>query len=171
MIAEHAIKVGARVIHEWPDGCLYWDDPDYVEFFEKHGFKHTRFDGCMYGLVAAFGKGKGLPIKKPWRIACVNTCLPELLNKTCCGTHQHTPCEGKDTLHSQGYTVEIVKVIHQAINRDLQLIDKAKAAPAKGKRNFLHASFDLWQFCDLVAKESLNPSAARSLSAPRAPPL
>ena len=33
--AEHSISVGAKVIVEWPDGCLYHDDPDYVAFFEK----------------------------------------------------------------------------------------------------------------------------------------
>ena len=31
-IAEHAIAVGAKVILEWPDGCLYWDDGDYDKF-------------------------------------------------------------------------------------------------------------------------------------------
>ena len=43
--AEHAISVGARVILEWPDGCLYWEDEDYVKFFQKHNFDFTTFDG------------------------------------------------------------------------------------------------------------------------------
>ena len=38
-IAEHCIRVGARVIQEWQDGCLYWDDVDYKEFYAKYGFQ------------------------------------------------------------------------------------------------------------------------------------
>ena len=75
-VAKHAIDVGARVILEWPGGCLYWDDVDYAAFFKKYGFRFVEFDGCMYGLKAVYGKGKGLHIRKPWKIACVNTCLP-----------------------------------------------------------------------------------------------
>ena len=129
--------VGARVILEWPDRCMYWDDEDYVEFFKKYGFSFVKFDGCMYGLIAAFGKGKGLPIRKPWRIALVNTCLPEFLNKRCDGNHEHTPCEGENTLYSQGYTPQIVKAIHQAINEDIRRLDSSGKKDGNNKSNFV----------------------------------
>ena len=50
-IAEHAVKKGARVMLEWPGGCLYWNDEDYSKFFKKYGFEFVDFDGfgvCVY---------------------------------------------------------------------------------------------------------------------------
>ena len=37
-IAEHAIKMRARIMLEWPRDCMYWNDEDYVSFFTKHNF-------------------------------------------------------------------------------------------------------------------------------------
>ena len=54
-VAEHAIKLGARVFIEWPRGCSYWREPCVMEFLAKHNFQFADFDGCMYGLVAKGG--------------------------------------------------------------------------------------------------------------------
>ena len=46
-----------------------------ARFLDRYGFRFADFDGCMYGLVATHGKDAGLPIKKPWRVAFVNSSL------------------------------------------------------------------------------------------------
>ena len=120
IVAEHALNVGARVFVEWPRGCSYWREPCVAEFLIKHGFKFADFDGCMYGLIAQGGRGDGMPIKKPWRVACSpNSSLPQYLYKKCDGSHQHVHCAGSYTLKTQGYTPEVVKQVHVSLNADM----------------------------------------------------
>ena len=122
VVAEHALSVGARVFIEWPRACRYWKDSRVVAFLSKHGFVSAEFDGCMYGLVAEKGPMQGAPINKPWRVACSpNSSLPKFLNKKCDRSHEHTPCAGRNTLGTQGYTDEICKIIHQSISHDIAL--------------------------------------------------
>ena len=64
-VAEHALKVGARVFVEWPRGCSYWKDTRVAKFLSKHGFVFADFDGCMYNLKAEVGPHSGLSINKP----------------------------------------------------------------------------------------------------------
>ena len=47
-----------------------------------------------------------------------------MLNKRCDGSHDHTPCAGQNTLLTQGYTPEIVQVVHQSIVRDIATFNK-----------------------------------------------
>ena len=120
VVAEHALSVGARAFIEWPRRCAYWKHDRVVKFLAKHRFKFADFDGCMYGLTATSGGMAGMPIHKPWRVACSpSSCLPELLNRRCDGSHEHTPCAGQNTLLTQGYTPEIAKIVHQAIVKDI----------------------------------------------------
>ena len=114
---------------EWLRRCAYWKNDRVVKFLSKHGFVFTDFDGCMYGLVAAKGRDAGMPIQKPWRVACSpNSCLPNLLCKRCDGSHDHTPCAGANTLLTQGYTPEIANIVHQSIVRDIAVMNKANAS-------------------------------------------
>ena len=125
IVATHALGVGARVFVEWPRRCAYWKNDRVVKFLTAHGFVNSDFDGCMYGLVASKGRDAGMPIQKPWRVACSpNSCLPTMLNRRCDGSHDHTPCQGQNTLLTQGYTPEIVKIVHQSIVRDIATINK-----------------------------------------------
>ena len=120
IVAEHALEVGARVFVEWPRGCSYWREPCVAEFLIKPGFKFADFDECMYGLIAQGGRGDGMPIKKPWRVACSpNSSLPQYLYKKCDGSHQHVHCAGSYTLKTQGYTPEVVKQVHVSLNADM----------------------------------------------------
>ena len=128
IVASHALNVGARVFVEWPRRCAYWKNDRVVKFLSKHSFAFTDFDGCMYGLVASTGRDAGMPIQKPWRIACSpNSCLPGMLNRRCDGAHDHTPCAGQNTLLTQGYTPEIAAIVHQSIVRDIAALNEAKA--------------------------------------------
>ena len=78
----------------------------------------------MYGLVAQKGRDAGTPIQKPWRVACSpNSCLPDLLNKRCDGSHAHTPCQGQNTLLTQGYTPEIARIVHESITQDIKALN------------------------------------------------
>ena len=111
LVATHALHVGARVFVEWPRRRAYWRNDRVVKFLTAHGLINADFDGCMYGLVASCGRDTGMPIQKPWRVACSsNSCLPSMLNRRCDGSHDHTPCQGQNTLLTQGYTPEIVKI-------------------------------------------------------------
>ena len=130
-VASHALSVGARVLIEWPRRCAYWKNDRVVKFLSKHGFVNADFDGCMYGLVATKGGDAGMPIQKPWRVACSpNSSLPSLLNKRCDGSHDHTPCAGVNTLLTQGFTQDIVNVVHQSIVHDIAALNKKAAQPA-----------------------------------------
>ena len=98
------------------------------QFLTKHGFTFADFDGCMYGLVATKGRDEGMPIQKPWRVACSpNSCLPGMLDKRCDGSHDHTPCAGQNTLLTQGYTPEIAGIVHQSIVRDIATMNRVNA--------------------------------------------
>ena len=91
----------------------------------------------MYGLVATSGRDAGMPIQKPWQIACSpNSSLPSLLNKCCDRSHDHTPCAGRNTLLTQAYTPEIAKIVHTSIRRDIA------CANAASKKDLSDGTFD-----------------------------
>ena len=83
IVLRHAEKVGARVLMELPRHCLYWVDSRISDVLSKYGFCSADFDGCQYGLTAKFGKEKGHPICKPWRIATLRSTLPSYLHCVC----------------------------------------------------------------------------------------
>ena len=114
-----------------------------VKFLTAHGFVNADFDGCMYGLVASKGRDAGMPIQKPWRVACSpNSSLPSMLNRRCDGSHDHTPCQGQNTLLTQGYTPEIVKIVHQSIMRDIATINKEVKSVQYAGRSILTVGID-----------------------------
>ena len=136
IVASHARSVGARVYMEWPRHCAYWRQPSVAKFLQQHGFINADFDGCMYGLVATKGACAGTPIQKPWRVACSpNSSPPQLLNKRCDGSHDHTPCAGPTALLTQAYTPSIVEQVHKSIVQGIAAANKcvnvsATAAPS-----------------------------------------
>ncbi|MFM7980719.1 MAG: hypothetical protein ACKPKO_15505, partial [Candidatus Fonsibacter sp.] len=76
-------------------------------------FSDTDFDGCMYGLVSV-KDSNNCPVRKPWRIASINSTLGKHLNRLCDGSHSHVPCNGPDAVFSQGYTTDIWKAIYKS---------------------------------------------------------
>ena len=68
------------------------------------------FDGCCYGLRQKFGDSNKY-IKKPWRIVSWNVEVGNQLSLKCDGRHEHVPCAGRETLHTQIYTSKIVSII------------------------------------------------------------
>ena len=119
-IAKYAIEHGASVFVEWPRKCSYWHDDKVRKFLSKNKFEFGDFDGCMYGLVALSGKDSGMPINKPWRVACLNSSLNNVLNKKCDKSHTHTPCEGNKTKGTENYTPEIAKQFHVTFKADVE---------------------------------------------------
>ena len=122
-------KVGAAVILEWPRGCSYWSEPRVHSFMQRLQGRFAEFDGCMYGLSPIAKGFQDLRIKKPWRMACINTCLPERFNRRCDGRHVHLACEGAEVLHTQGYTPEICKIIRSSLKQYAKVSCRLKAAP------------------------------------------
>eukprot|EP00969_Alexandrium_andersonii_P327788 14485766-Alexandrium_andersonii.AAC.1 len=82
------------------------------------GFVYADFDGCMYGLRPVDPKHSDKFIRKPWRIACLNSSLPKLLHRMCNHQHRHHPCEGRGTILTQGHTRAICSMISQSIVAD-----------------------------------------------------
>ena len=64
-IATHAIRVGACVYHEWPQGCMYWSNKKVESFLKRNNFFFNSVHGCMYGLVSANGKTRVNPSRNP----------------------------------------------------------------------------------------------------------
>ena len=103
IVAKHALSVGASVYNEWPQGCSYWANKRVSTFLQKKRFNFTAVHGCMYDLKAECGTNKGMPIKKPWKIA-YSTGACNMTLDICDGSHTHTPCAGGDTVKTENYT-------------------------------------------------------------------
>ena len=88
-----------------------WNYHEEVKFMIE-GTESTihDFDGCCYGLRQKFGDSN-LYIKKPWRIVSWNVNIDGELSLKCDGRHEHTPCAGRETIHTQVYTCKIVSII------------------------------------------------------------
>eukprot|EP00969_Alexandrium_andersonii_P010030 437333-Alexandrium_andersonii.AAC.1 len=57
-------------------------------------------------------------IRKPRRIARVNSSLPLRLNKCCAGLRPRLPCEGRDAARAQGYTPSICRIVAETVKID-----------------------------------------------------
>ena len=75
----------------------------------------------MYDLVASHGNDAGLPIKKPWRVAYLNSSLVDFLNRKCDGSHDHSSCSGQNVSGTECYTPLIATAVHQCFRRDAKL--------------------------------------------------
>ena len=95
---------------ELPRGCLYWGNEEVKFVIEGTDSTTHDFDGCCYGLRQKFGDSN-LYIKKPWRIVSWNVNIDGKLSLKCDGRHEHAPCAGRETVHTQIYTSKIVSVI------------------------------------------------------------
>ena len=93
-------KVG--ILMELPRGCLYWNNEEVKFLIEGTDSTIHDFDGCCYGLRQKFGDSNKY-IKKPWRIVSWNIDVGIRLSLKCDGRHEHAPCAGKETLHTQIY--------------------------------------------------------------------
>ena len=103
-IACFAIPHGVALFIEWPRGCRYWRNSNVARFLAKYGFEFVDFDGCMYGFVALHGKGAGLPIKKPWRVAYLDSSLGDFLSIKCDRSRNHSSCSGQNASGTGCYT-------------------------------------------------------------------
>ena len=95
---------------ELPRGCQYWKNDEVRFMIEGTESTIHDFDGCCYGLRQRFGDSN-MYIKKPWRIVSWNVDLGGKLSLKCDGRHEHAPCAGRETLHTQIYTSKIVSIV------------------------------------------------------------
>ena len=107
--------MGASIYNEWPQGCSYWSNKRVSNFLLKRKFEFTTVHGCMYDLKAECGINKGMPIKKPWRIASSpRACRMNL--DVCDGSHTHAPCAGGDTVRTENYTPRLVAAMAEQMD-------------------------------------------------------
>ena len=122
--AEECIACGGTVAIEWPRQCTYWTNLSVQRFMSRHGLERVHFDGCMFNLISI---RTGKPIKKPWSVATNNQHIRNALaGRMCDGSHEHTPCAGKDTQRTEGYTEDMVKCIHKAFKAQAKQKHKQK---------------------------------------------
>ena len=107
-VAFVGLKIG--IYMELPRGCLYWNNEEVKFMIEGTESTIHDFDGCCFGLRQKFGDSN-LYIKKPWRIVSWNVNIDGELSLKCDGRHEHTPCAGRETIHTQVYTSKIVSII------------------------------------------------------------
>ena len=107
-VAFVGLKIG--IYMELPRGCLYWNNEEVKFMIEGTESTIHDFDGCCYGLRQKFGDSS-LYIKKPWRIVSWNVNIDGELSLKCDGRHDHAPCAGRETVHTQVYTSRIVSII------------------------------------------------------------
>ena len=101
---------------ELPRGCQYWNNDEVRFMIEGTESTIHDFDGCCYGLRQRYGESN-MYIKKPWRIVSWNVELGNKLSSKCDGRHEHAPCAGRETLHTQIYTSKIVSIILEEQHR------------------------------------------------------
>ena len=61
-----------------------------------------------------------LSIRKPWRVAYLNSSLGIRLNEKCDGSHIHIPCSGQNASITEGYTPKIVRSVHECFRDDVR---------------------------------------------------
>ena len=101
---------------ELPRGCEYWNNDEVKFMIEGTDSSIHDFDGCCYGLRQKFGDSNKY-IKKPWRIVSWNVEVGNQLSLKCDGRHEHVPCAGRETLHTQIYTSKVVSIILEESNK------------------------------------------------------
>ena len=108
----------------WPRSCPFWHEHRVRHFLKAHRVLFTDIDGCMYGMQPS-GQSpyRHTFIRKPWRIACLNSSIPKHLNKQCDGDHQHHPCEGRETVTSYDLTSSVNQIICSSVARDAAMVD------------------------------------------------
>jgi hypothetical protein len=107
------------ILFEWPRCCQYWKLPKVKKFVTMNRLSLAKFDGCAFGLRSCIQRESEKFLRKPWLVA---TNIPEvhrvLDGKLCPGVsleHQHSTTCGKNSKHSQYYTVELAKSLHGAL--------------------------------------------------------
>ena len=108
---------------ELPRGCQYWNNDEVRFMIEGTESTIHDFDGCCYGLRQRYGESN-MYIKKPWRIVSWNVELGNKLSSKCDGRHEHAPCAGRETLHTQIYTSKIVSIILEEQYRRSVCVDR-----------------------------------------------
>ena len=124
-IADDACENGGLpIIFEWPRHCTYWKLPEVVRFCAENELHKAHFDGCRFGLRSCIPGSESKYLMKPWTFA---TNLPEIFeifdDMFCPGVsseHVHDSTCGKNAKHSQGYTSEIVELIHRGVKRHFE---------------------------------------------------
>ena len=137
-VCETAHKLGHPILIEWPKGCDYWRRREVVRLLKRYKFQSTTFNGCMYGLVSQVKATRGRPIAKPWRFDCTHPGMLAGFDRVCrpgpdglCqhSKLEHVPCAGADTRLTEGYTDEMVKIIHNNFSKHCRVMLAGSGSP------------------------------------------
>jgi len=115
-LLEFAVILGAgafpNIAHEWPKSCRYWKTDIIISYVERFHLSTSQCDGCMLGVVSLYGPCQGTPIRKSWYIKTNNHCVSQSLSVECDGSHQHTPCQGRNTSQTERYPQMFARQLH-----------------------------------------------------------
>ena len=102
---------------ELPENNWYWSQPQLLGFCSEFNLIPYNFHGCMYGLAAQSGPGKGLLLKKGWCVATNQATIGNALQVKCNHDRsRHTPVQGELTKSTEEYPELMVNWIHYAFN-------------------------------------------------------
>ena len=101
---------------ELPALCAYWNMTQMQDFLSEFCLDTVVFHGCAYGLVAKSAKHRGMPIKKPWKVACNHPLLIQMLRRTCTCESKHAPCAGSETSATENYTTDLAEQVHKVLD-------------------------------------------------------
>ena len=117
-LADMVIANGGNVGFEWPRYCDGWNDPEIKNILKDLNLNAIDLDGCQVGVASIDGATAGLPILKPWRMM-VSEMFDDgpLENLKCSNEHTHARCEGRDTVDTGFYTIDLAERIVKGLTQ------------------------------------------------------
>ena len=106
-------------ILEWPRQCEYWRSKKVKSFLNSMKMTAADFDGCRFGLKSIKRGESSKFLLKPWRLSTNLPDVRELFEERKChgqgDDHVHARTNGKNAIHSQGYTPLMTMAIHAMV--------------------------------------------------------
>ena len=159
----YPLKVG--IYMELPRGCLYWSNAEVKMMIEGTDSTINDFDGCCYGLRQKFGN-LNMYIKKPWRIVSWNAHVGKRLPLRCDGRHDHAPCAGRETIHTQLCTSKMVSIVLEEVHRRIMCAEQnADSMHANGSSGNGNKKLPMSAACAVSASRIKNkPSPSKQFN-------
>ena len=116
------------IVIELPTDNTYWSTTALIDFLTEFQLRKYDTVGCEFGLKAQFEPGIGMLMKKPWTLATNSGTIGRPMRRVCTHeAHEHTPCEGKNTLISESYPPAMAEAVHEAF--------RIACHPVRGRQN------------------------------------
>lgn len=112
------IRLNRKFMYEHPWKASSWELPSVQHVLQMDTVKVVTFDMCAVGMTSP----AGLPVRKRTSIMTNSSFLyDQLVNRQCCGCHEHRPIEGSERGYSmskwcQKYPAPLVEILQSALH-------------------------------------------------------